>query len=47
MSKKASAKPRHWLVKSEPDTYSWTDFTREGETAWTGDRKSTRLNSSH
>ena len=38
MSKKASAKPRHWLVKSEPDTYSWTDFTREGETAWTGVR---------
>ena len=38
MTKKASADRRHWLVKSEPDTYSWNDFTREGETAWTGVR---------
>ncbi len=27
-----------WLVKSEPEVYSWDDFVREGETAWTGVR---------
>ena len=27
-----------WLVKSEPETYSWTDLMREGRTAWTGVR---------
>jgi hypothetical protein len=45
MSKKAAAARRHWLVKSEPDTYSWKDFVREGETAWTGVRNhSARIN---
>jgi predicted RNA-binding protein with PUA-like domain len=29
---------QHWLVKSEPDTYAWSDFVREGSTAWTGVR---------
>ena len=29
---------QYWLVKSEPDTYAWTDFVREGLTAWTGVR---------
>jgi len=38
MSKPAAAARRHWLVKSEPDTYSWSDFVRERETAWTGVR---------
>lgn len=28
----------HWLVKSEPESYSWTQFTRDGGTAWTGVR---------
>jgi len=28
----------HWLVKSEPEAYSWTRFLREGRTAWTGVR---------
>jgi predicted RNA-binding protein with PUA-like domain len=28
----------HWLVKSEPETYSWADLVREGRTAWTGIR---------
>jgi D-lactate dehydrogenase len=32
-----SAKQR-WLVKQEPETYSWDDFVREGGTAWTGVR---------
>jgi predicted RNA-binding protein with PUA-like domain len=29
---------RYWLVKQEPEAYSWTDFTRDGGTAWTGVR---------
>jgi D-lactate dehydrogenase len=32
-----SAKQR-WLVKQEPETYSWDEFAREGGTAWTGVR---------
>ena len=28
----------YWLVKSEPGTYSWTQFLRDGQTAWTGVR---------
>src|SRR5688572_18439396 len=29
---------QYWLLKSEPDSYSWTDFVRDGKTAWTGVR---------
>jgi predicted RNA-binding protein with PUA-like domain len=29
---------QYWLVKSEPETYAWADFVREGKTAWTGVR---------
>jgi predicted RNA-binding protein with PUA-like domain len=28
----------YWLVKSEPETYSWMVFEMEGKTAWTGVR---------
>jgi len=28
----------YWLVKSEPETYSWAMLVREGKTAWTGVR---------
>jgi predicted RNA-binding protein with PUA-like domain len=28
----------HWLVKQEPDTYSWDRFVRDEGTAWTGVR---------
>jgi predicted RNA-binding protein with PUA-like domain len=28
----------HWLVKVEPDAYSWSTFVKEGRTAWTGVR---------
>lgn len=36
---------QYWLVKSEPDTYSWDDFVREKRTAWTGVRNyAARLN---
>ena len=28
----------YWLVKQEPETYSWADFVKEGKAAWTGVR---------
>jgi len=28
----------YWLVKSEPEAYSWETFLKEGGTAWTGVR---------
>jgi predicted RNA-binding protein with PUA-like domain len=28
----------HWLVKSEPEAYSWAMFLKDGRTAWTGVR---------
>jgi predicted RNA-binding protein with PUA-like domain len=31
-------RPTHWLVKSEPEAYAWTDLVRDGRTAWTGVR---------
>ena len=33
-----------WLVKQEPSAYSWTDFVRDGKTAWTGVRNFTARN---
>jgi len=27
-----------WLVKTEPESYSWSDFLKEGRAAWTGVR---------
>ena len=29
---------QYWLVKSEPDSYSWADLVRDKKTAWTGVR---------
>lgn len=29
---------RLWLVKSEPDAYSWADLVRDGGTVWSGVR---------
>ena len=29
---------QYWLVKQEPEAYSWDDFVREDGTAWTGIR---------
>ena len=29
---------RHWLVKQEPESYSWEDFVRDGHTVWNGVR---------
>ena len=41
-SKKGSARKSEtsglWLVKQEPETYSWDDFVRDGRTDWTGVR---------
>lgn len=28
----------YWLVKQEPEDYSWADFLKDGRTAWTGVR---------
>jgi len=42
-SKKSPAKKTKpssglWLVKQEPETYSWDDFVHDGRTDWTGVR---------
>lgn len=29
---------QYWLVKQEPEDYSWSDFVRDGRTTWTGVR---------
>lgn len=26
----------YWLLKTEPEAYSWADLAKEGSTAWTG-----------
>jgi predicted RNA-binding protein with PUA-like domain len=31
-------KIRHWLVKQEPESYSWETFARDGRTRWEGVR---------
>jgi predicted RNA-binding protein with PUA-like domain len=31
-------KKAHWLVKQEPDSYSWESFVLDGRTAWEGVR---------
>jgi predicted RNA-binding protein with PUA-like domain len=28
----------YWLVKQEPEAYSWASFLKDGRTAWTGVR---------
>ncbi len=34
----------HWLMKSEPDCYSWDDLVAEGEGTWDGVRNYTARN---
>jgi predicted RNA-binding protein with PUA-like domain len=34
----------YWLVKSEPDSYSWSDLVKDGLTSWTGVRNYTARN---
>jgi predicted RNA-binding protein with PUA-like domain len=36
--KKDSASAGFWLVKQEPEAYSWDDLVRDGRTDWTGVR---------
>jgi predicted RNA-binding protein with PUA-like domain len=36
--RRQNAGMNYWLVKSEPATYSWAHFVKDGETAWTGVR---------
>ena len=38
MAKTKDAKTNHWLVKQEPEDYSWDDLMRDGQTQWTGVR---------
>jgi predicted RNA-binding protein with PUA-like domain len=35
---KTKTKARYWMVKQEPETYSWSDFVSDGKTDWTGVR---------
>lgn len=36
---------RHWLIKSEPTAYAWSQLVADGSTPWTGIRNPTaRLN---
>lgn len=34
----------YWLVKQEPESYSFSDFQKEGKTDWTGVRNYTARN---
>jgi predicted RNA-binding protein with PUA-like domain len=35
----------YWLVKQEPESYSWSDFVKDGKNSWTGVRNfAARLN---
>lgn len=34
----------YWLVKSDPDTYGWSDLVRDGKTSWDGVRNFTARN---
>jgi predicted RNA-binding protein with PUA-like domain len=33
-----NARVNHWLMKSEPEAYSWAELLKDGKTAWTGVR---------
>jgi predicted RNA-binding protein with PUA-like domain len=36
--KKSKRNSGYWMVKQEPETYSWDDFVKDGKTDWTGVR---------
>lgn len=39
MPTRPAASPRaHWLVKTEPEAYAWSDFERDRSTTWDGVR---------
>lgn len=31
----------HWILRSEPETYGWSDLVRDGSTEWDGVRNAT------
>jgi len=35
---KKNTKSNYWMVKQEPETYSWDDFVKDGRTDWSGVR---------
>ncbi len=35
---------RYWLLKSDPDTYAWSDLVRDGKTRWDGIRNAQARN---
>jgi predicted RNA-binding protein with PUA-like domain len=35
---KNKTKPNYWMVKQEPENYSWSDLVNDGRTDWTGVR---------
>jgi predicted RNA-binding protein with PUA-like domain len=35
---KNKKKRGYWMVKQEPETYSWDDFVKDGKTDWSGVR---------
>lgn len=35
---KKRSKGNYWMVKQEPETYSWDDFVKDGGTDWSGVR---------
>ncbi len=35
---KTKKKSGYWMVKQEPETYSWEDFVKDGKTDWSGVR---------
>lgn len=38
MKASTKSKQSYWMVKQEPETYSWDDFVRDGSTDWSGVR---------
>jgi predicted RNA-binding protein with PUA-like domain len=38
VKQKRTAASGYWMVKQEPESYSWDDFVRDGRTDWTGVR---------
>ncbi|MGH9907020.1 MAG: EVE domain-containing protein [Pyrinomonadaceae bacterium] len=35
---KKTSRNSYWMVKQEPETYSWADFVSDGKTDWSGVR---------
>ncbi len=38
MATKKAKRNSYWMVKQEPETYSWDDLVRDGRTDWSGVR---------